>query len=272
MQRFAICNEVFEGWPWERFCGAAAAIGYQGVEIAPFTLAEDVASLTPERRREIRRQAADAGLEICGLHWLLVSPPGLHIHSRDEAVRGRTVDYLRRLIAFAGDMGAPVMVFGSPRQRTLEGGDAAGARSRMADSFRAVLPDLHAHGVTLCQEALPECDFIRTMADAAALVSAVDDSAYALMLDMKSLSAEAEEPAVLAARYLPQVHHVHANDASGRAPGMGETDFLPLARVLTAKNYAGYVSAEPFDYQPDPETVARQGLEYLQQVWQEVER
>src|ERR1041385_2649216 len=110
--RFSICNETFGDWPWERVCRFVAETGYEGIEIAPFTFAPSVTEVSAERRREIRQTAADAGLEIVGLHWLLASPKGLHIHTRDEAVRRRTVDYLRALIDFPGALGARSLVFG----------------------------------------------------------------------------------------------------------------------------------------------------------------
>jgi D-psicose/D-tagatose/L-ribulose 3-epimerase len=176
MQRFAICNETFEGWPWERVCSFVAETGYQGVEIAPFTFAESVADVSPTRRREIRQAAADAGLEIVGLHWLLASPKGLHVHTRDEGLRRKTVDYLRALVDFAGDIGAGVMIFGSPAQRRLEDGDREGAWARTQDSYRQVLPLLQERGVLLCQESLPapEADFIMTAAEAARMVRELD--------------------------------------------------------------------------------------------------
>src|SRR5207244_3603779 len=120
-------------------------------------------------RCAIRQDAEDAGLPIVALHWLLASPKGLHIHTRDEAVRTRTMEYLRALIHFAGDVGAQRMIFGSPAQRRLEEGDQGGAWERTVDSYHQVLPDLEARGVILCQEALPppEADFITTAEEAA---------------------------------------------------------------------------------------------------------
>jgi sugar phosphate isomerase/epimerase len=38
--KFAICNEIFQGWKLEAIFEYAAKLGYNGVEIAPFTLAE----------------------------------------------------------------------------------------------------------------------------------------------------------------------------------------------------------------------------------------
>ena len=269
MQRFAICNETFGGWSWTATCRFVAGVGYQGIEIAPFTFKPDVRDVTAAEREEIRRLAAESGLEIVGLHWLLASPKGLHIHSRDAALRAQTVEYLRALIHFAGDVGAPLMVFGSPAQRRLEDGDREGAWSRTVDSYLQVLPDLEARNVLLCQESLPapESDFILTAAEAAEMVRAVDHPRFRMMLDVKSMCSEAEPPAAIIKRFCGLTEHFHANDANRRGPGFGDTDFLPIAAALRDCGYEGWVSVEVFDYSPDPETIARESLRYLKEVF-----
>ncbi len=268
-QRFAICNETFGNWPWERICAFVAETGYHGIEIAPFTFAPDVREIDAERRAEIARAARGEGLEIVALHWLLVSPPGLHLHTRDSALRARTVEYLRALVHFAGDLGAKVMIFGSPAQRRLEDGDLEGAWERTVDSYRQVLTDLEARGVTLCQEALPppEADFITCAGEAAEVVRRVGHTRFRMMLDVKSMCSEPEPPATLIRRYANLSYHFHANDANRRGPGFGETDYRPIAAALKASDYSGWVSVEVFDYSPDPETIARESLRHLREVW-----
>ncbi len=267
--RFAICNETFGDWPWERVCALVAETGYDGIEIAPFTFGPSVTDISPEQRREIRQVAADAGLGIVGLHWLLASPKGLHIHSRDEALRLRTADYLRALVDFAGDVGARVMIFGSPGQRRLEEGDLEGAWKRTQDSFRQVLPTLAERNVILCQESLPapESDFILTAAEAARMVREIDHPHFRLMLDVKSMCSEDRPPAAIIREFAPLVEHFHANDANRRGPGFGETDFRPIAAALHEVGYPHYVSVEVFDYSPDPETIARESLRHLKEVF-----
>src|SRR4051794_35214058 len=120
--KFAICNETFQGWEWEPTCRFVADAGYDGIEIAPFTLADDVRKIDGEERRRIRETAEQAGLEVVGLHWLLVSPKGLSMTTPDAAVRQATSEYVSALVEFCGDVGGKVMVFGSPAQRRVEEG------------------------------------------------------------------------------------------------------------------------------------------------------
>jgi sugar phosphate isomerase/epimerase len=267
--RFAICNETFGDWSWDRACRLVAETGYDGIEIAPFTFGESITDVPAEQRRTIRQVAADHGLEIVGLHWLLASPKGLHIHTRDEALRRKTVDYLRALVDFAGDVGARVMIFGSPAQRRLEDGDVQGAWARTQDSFRQVLPALAERGVILCQESLPapEADFIQTAAEAARMVRELDHPNFRLMLDVKSMCSEDRRPAEIIREFAPLVEHFHANDANRRGPGFGDTDFRPIAAALEDVGYGHYVSVEVFDYTPDPEIIARESLRYLKEVF-----
>ena len=74
--KFAVCNEMFGDEPFAEAWTAARAMGYTGLEIAPFTLWKDSepfdARAVPSfMRKHVVQVAADAGLEIIGLHWLL---------------------------------------------------------------------------------------------------------------------------------------------------------------------------------------------------------
>ena len=120
--RYAFCNEAFTDWDFARICDYLAEHGYQGVEAAPFTFEQSVFDISAEQRASARQAAANAGLEIVGLHWLLVGPDGLHLTHPDSAVRQRTADYLRGLISFGHDLNSPYLVFGSPNQRNLPEG------------------------------------------------------------------------------------------------------------------------------------------------------
>src|SRR5262249_47246994 len=114
--KYAICNETFEGWDHARVCRFIAELGYTGLEMAPFTLAPRITDVSLDRRRQLRREAEEAGIQIIGLHWLLAKTEGLQVTAPDEATRQRTAEYLVELARCCADFGGTLMIFGSPGQ------------------------------------------------------------------------------------------------------------------------------------------------------------
>jgi sugar phosphate isomerase/epimerase len=255
--KFGICNEQFEGWSFDRICRFVRQAGYDGLELAPFTLAAAITDVSRATRAELRQRAADAGVEILGLHWLLAKTQGFYLTSPDAAVRVRTAAYLRELAHACHDLGGTVMIFGSPQQRTLLPGVTADAALEFAaDTFRRLLPVLGDLGVTLCMEPLvpAETDFLNTCADTMRLVEMLNHPNFVLHLDVKAMASEGEPIADLTRRYAGRAGHFHANDPNLRGPGFGEVDFVPIFQALRDAGYDGWVSVEVFDYTPDPET------------------
>lgn len=269
--KYAICNETYQGWPLERICQDVASHGYQGLEIAPFTLNEDPWRLTEKEAAAHGRTVRQSGLEVVGLHWLLVKPPGLHITTVDAETRRRTVEFLKHLVRLTAAMGGPIMVFGSPMQRNVEAGQRYDdCFERAADVFRAVCIEAQKAGVTLALEPLgpAETNFMVTAEETIRLIQAVDSPACRLHLDVKAMSAECDPIPKIIERSAAYLAHFHANDANRRGPGFGEVDFAPIVQALRRAKYEGWVSVEVFDYTPDAPTIARQSIEYLRRMFE----
>ncbi|MCC7009713.1 MAG: sugar phosphate isomerase/epimerase [Acidobacteria bacterium] len=272
--RLAACNEMFEGWPFSRVCRTLAGLGYDGVELAPFTFAPAIGGWSRDARAAARRIASDAGLEVVGLHWLLARTEGLHLTSPDPDARARTSAYLIDLAHACHDLGGTVMVFGSPAQRQrLPGVSHDAAMDYAVETFRAAMPAIGDLGVRICMEPLSpdETNFVNTCADAIDLIDAVDHPQFVLQLDVKAMASETVPVAELIRRHAGRAGHVHANDPNRRGPGFGDEDFAPILRALDERHYRGWISVEVFDYTPDPETIARRSLEYLRQCHRAVE-
>lgn len=266
--RYAICNETFESWDHARVCAASAELGYQGLEIAPFTLAPRITDVSAGRRKQLRAEAEKAGLRIIGLHWLLAKTQGLHLNSADESVRQATADYLIELIRCCRDLGGDLMVFGSPAQRRVpDGASLEQATDWALDTFRRTIPALEEAGVTLCLEPLspPEADFLNTAAEGLAMLRQLNHPRFKLHLDVKAMSTDEAPAPELIRRHVKDMAHFHANDPNKRGPGFGDTDFVPIFRALKASGYAGWVSVEVFDYSPDPVTIARESIRYMRE-------
>jgi sugar phosphate isomerase/epimerase len=264
--RYAICNETFEGWDHGRVCRFAADVGYQGLELAPFTLAPRITDVTGEQRALVRRQAEECGLKILGLHWLLARTEGLQLTAADPAARQRTAEYLVELARCCRDVGGEVMVFGSPAQRRIPAGATrVQATDNAVDTFRRALPGIVDCNVTVCLEPLspPEADFINTCAEAVEILDRLDHPNFLLHLDVKAMATEDVPAPELIRRHAARTGHFHANDPNRRGPGFGAADFVPIFRALHESGYKGWVSVEVFDYTPDPETIARASLRYM---------
>ena len=267
--KFGTCNEYFEGWPIEEVFGYAASIGYDGVEIAPYTLAYSVEDIGAGRRREIRQAAENAGVEIIGLHWLLISPEGLYTNHPDDDLRHRTRDYFKSLIRCCGDLGGEVMIIGSPKQRTVqEGWGYRETWARTRGVYEDCLPLAEACGVYLCIEPLSkdQTNFITTAAEACKLVAEIDHPHFQTMVDVCSGSTEELPVSRLLHDTAPHLYHVHVNDANKRGPGFGQTDFVGVLTALRDLSYDRYISVEVFDFSPDPRTIAAGSLAYLKGV------
>lgn len=267
--RFAICQELFEGWTWERQCRVIRETGYAGIELAPFTLAPRIEEVSAARRQELRRIAEAEGLQIIGLHWLLAKTTGFHLTTRDASVRSVTAQYLCALAEACADLGGDMLVLGSPLQRSLEPGvNREEGMDHAAEVLRAVAPTLAACGVTLALEPLTprETNFLNTCAEAVALMRLVDSPRVRLHQDVKAMISESEPIPVLIEQFAAETAHFHVNDENLLGPGMGPTDYAPIFAALQRVGYAGWVSVEVFDYSPGAEFIAQQSLAYMRET------
>ena len=267
--KFAICQELFTDWDFDRQCRFIAETGYTGVEVAPFTLADRADHVTPEQRRTLRQTATEYGLEIIGLHWLLAKTTGLHLTTADQGTRQRTADYLVELGNLCADLGGHLMVLGSPQQRNLEEGvSQEQATAHAIDVFQQALPRLADRGVHLLLEPLTtkETNFMNTCQSAAEIIAAVNHPNLALHQDVKAMLGEGTPLPELIQTFAPLTRHFHANDANLLGPGMGDIDYFPIFEALKSTGYNGWVSVEVFDYSPGAEKIAQDSLRYMQEV------
>jgi D-psicose/D-tagatose/L-ribulose 3-epimerase len=275
--RIALCNEVIAPMPFPRQCEYAAKLGYDGLEIAPYTLSDEPQRMGAAQIAAARGAAADCGIAVTGLHWLLLKPPGLSISTRDEGVRRRTVDVMLRLIDLCAQLGGKYLVHGSPAQRRLEAGETrAAATARAQECFAAVAERAQKAGVLYCIEPLSseQTPLINTLEEAFQLVCGIGSPAVKSMLDCSSAGRMEKQPlGALVERWLPQgvIAHVQVNDRNRRGPGQGEQRFAPLFAALKRHRYAGDVAVEPFDYVPDGPGAAARAIGYIKGILEALE-
>jgi D-psicose/D-tagatose/L-ribulose 3-epimerase len=262
-----MCNEAFEQTPFAEVCKTLKAIGYEGIEIAPFTMSADPADITPAQRREYAGIMTSEGLTFVGLHWLMVSPKGLHVTTPDDELRKRSWDHIRHLVDLCADLGPnAMMIFGSPQQRSATAGSTREAATRRyVEGLAEIAPHAEERGVTILVEALPKAqsDVVTTLGEAAGIVHAIDSPAIQTMFDTHNAVDEKEFHTQLIEKYFDVIRHVHVNETDGRYPGTGNYDFGAVLSKLEELDYQGWVSLEVFDFKPGAKEIAAASYEYL---------
>ena len=266
--RHSTCNEAFEKWSFADACKAIRKAGYTGIEIAPFTLAERPADVDAERRRECRDIMESEGLTFVGLHWLMVSPKGLHVTTPDANVRRQGWEHIRHLIDLCADLGPNgVMVFGSPKQRSTTGGATREEATRyFVEGLAGAAPHACSRGVTILVEALPsdQADVVLTLEEAAGIVRDLASPAIRTMFDVHNAIHETEPHATLVDRYFDVIRHVHVNELDGRHCGAGDYDYKPVLAALRRRGYSGWISLEAFDFSYGAEELVTASLRHLE--------
>jgi sugar phosphate isomerase/epimerase len=270
--RLAVCNELFEQRHFVDSCRALKEAGWEGIEIAPFTLRQNATELSAEERRRFRDIIISEGLEFVGLHWLTVGPVGLHVTTPDEHMRRHSWEYVRRLADLCADLRPPgagggVMIFGSPNQRKTTGGlSSQQATANFIAGVRSIARHLEDRGVTLLVEALPaaQCDVIGSLDEAVRVVDQVGSPAVQSMFDTHNAVDETEPHAALVERHWARIRHIHVNETDGSYPRPGGGyDFRPVLQVAGNRRFDGWVSMEVFDFSPGADKIINESLAYL---------
>lgn len=264
--KYSVCNEIFEGWSLDRISRFIKPLSYKGIEIAPYTLAENVSELSPARRGELKKMMVDNGIECSGLHWLLLSPKGLHVTTADKNIRKKSWEYFRMLIDFCADLGGKVMILGSPQQRKPEGCSAEEAVKNLKDGLAEIAPYAEDRNIVVLIESMPrDCFVVTSMAEAVSMVEEINSPSIQIMMDLIHCINDPEPIDKLMHKYSQYIKHIHTH-SKGTYLDRGPTDFLPVFRALKEINFQYWISLEHPDSSIGPEKSTEEAIDYYNQL------
>jgi len=264
--KLSICNEVFSTMDITETFPYVKSFGYDGIEIAPFTIASNVERISMERRREILKKAFENNIEVVGTHWILVCDKNVKLFNESGEANREAVNYLIKVVEFTSDIGGRIVVFGSPKQRNIPSKEVfEKAWNSAVSTFREIGDYAKDRMVTLCIEPLSrdQTNFINNVSEAVKFVTEVGHENVKLILDVRSMCDEKRSFKDIIKEGGANLKHFHANDCNGYIPGSGSANYKEIMQGLLEINYSGYLSVEVFDFKPDPETIAIKSLENL---------
>ena len=231
-------------------CRDASAQGFDAIEI-----------FAPSGRHVNRAHLQ----ELLGRHRLQLAAVGtgagmlLHNHSLSDPNTGnrqRACAYVREIIDFGADFGAPAIV-GSMQGQTHGERSRESALEDLADSIRELAGHAAGRGTELLMEPLNryETDLVKTLSDGVQLIEVVGAENVKLLADLFHMNIEETDPTQAILDCPGKIGHVHFVDSNRRAAGFGHMDYGPIAHALSATGYNGFASAEAFPL-PDAKAAA----------------
>ena len=231
----------------------------RGVELAPTKIWPDFTQVPEADLVAYRAFWQRQGIRIVALQSLLFGQPELVIF-RDQETRFKLLAYLRRVMHIAAQLGAQILVFGSPRNRLRNDLGAQESQAIAVEFFHQVGKLAAQHDVYFCIEPNPVaygCDFICTATEGVALVRAVNHPHFRLHLDAggMTLSEESYLASICASREL--LAHFHISEPQLAIIGDGHTDHATIVSALRQIAYDHWVSIEMLNKTslPNPQAV-----------------
>lgn len=241
-----------------------AQLGFDYVEPALSKLA----ALPDAEIEAVRARVAASGLRAEAMNWFL---------PQDLPVTGPHVDdaridaYLERALSLAASFGTRVIVFGSPKSRSIPDGFPRDRAQQQLVAFLrrcANVIERHRFDLTICIEALrrPETNVVNSVREAMQLAKEVDRAQVRIVVDFYHLAFEHEDPAVVR-EAAPWIAHLQIADPRARGYPRsedGEPRFAQFFDALRDVDYRGRISIEAIAQDFDADAAA--GLAFLRRV------
>lgn len=219
--RLSVSNIAWEPAEDEAVAALLRQSGIDAIDIAPGKCFARPVEATDAEIAAVRERWAARGISICGMQGLLFGAAGLNMFG-PAPTQSAMLDYLEEICRVAGGLGATRLVFGAPKHRDRSVLSDAQAHAVACDFFRRMGDIAARRDVIFCIEAVPAAygsNFLRTHAEAAAMVRAVDHPSIRLLLDSGTMAANGEDCAQVVADHAPLVAHVHLSEQGMRALG-----------------------------------------------------
>ena len=228
------------------------------IDIAPGKYFPQPAKATLEEMCVVKEWWSSRGIEITGMQALLFGTSGLNVFGSIES-QDALLQHLAGVCRIGAGLGAPRLVFGSPKNRDRSGLSDAETES-VAFSFFNRLGDIAgSHGVMICLEPNPICygaNFMTTSAETAQVVSHIAHPAIRMQFDTGALAINNEDPTHVLQDFAHLIGHVHASEPNLLPLGDGGADLGKMVNALTQYLPNHLVSIEMVATKDEPHLVS----------------
>ena len=233
--RLAISNIAWDASEDEQVAALLTRQGIDAVDVAPGKYFPDPLNASERDIERVQAWWAGHGIEITGMQALLFGTTGLNMFG-PAPVQDAMLAHLSAVCRIGAGLGAPRLVFGSPKNRDRSGLTEEETLDSAVGFFRSLGDIAQSAGVTVCLEPNPPCygaNFMTTSAETARVVEAVSHSAIRMQLDTGALTINGELVDTVLGNFAHLISHVHASEPNLIPLGDGTTDHYRMAAALS---------------------------------------
>lgn len=218
--------------------GAIASLLQQykidAIDVAPGKYFSNFAEATDKEIASVKKWWATQGIEIIGMQSLLFGKASLNVFGSPE-IQAQLLQHLNHVCRIGSGLGAPRLVFGSPKNRDRSGLSDTETLDIAIPFFRELGDIAQSHQVMVCLEPNPECygaNFMTNASETAQVVAQIDHPAIRMQFDTGAITINHEEPTAVLQSCADLIGHVHASEPNLIPIGDMDTDHAKLASAV----------------------------------------
>lgn len=256
--RLAISNIAWDTSEDEDIAKLLKRYAVDAIDIAPGKYFSDPAKATDAEIAEVKDWWGARGIEITGMQALLFGTTGLNVFGHPD-VQSAMLQHLAAVCRIGARLGAPRLVFGSPKNRDRNNLSDEQVAEIAIPFFRRLGDIAQAYDVRVCLEPNPRCygtNFMTTSAETATVVKQVAHPAIRMQLDTGALMINGEDPVAVLQDCASLIGHIHASEPDLVPLGDGGNDHAKVAAGLKQLLPKHVVSIEMLASKNEPHLVS----------------
>lgn len=244
--------------------------GYDAIEICP-PKGRYGLGVSMDKYVETHKQLkADFGLQVScinecwGEEWDPFSPTYKTL--TDPETAELAVRETKSTIDFAAELGAPFVTIAVAIHDDIGPHNLTGTTAVAVDALQRAADYAAGKDVRLVFEATNHLEmgkFVNTVPNHKRMIELAGRDNIGIQIDWFHANFEELNPYEAVIDAHPLLWHTHFRDSNSLTPGYGTVDFKAVLRAMKKIDYKGYCTIESAPMIPDPDTAARDGIEYL---------
>jgi len=270
MRRIAISNLAWRKSEDEQVFDVMRNLGVFNLEISPFRDAITVSEVKKQFSDTVLKKLNHYGIDIVACQALMFRYPEVSLF-KDEVARNGIFAHLISVLEFSNQVGAKVVVFGSPKNKIKAKLSHHEAMSVAKDFFEKLAERAKAFDVTFCIESTPSAygaDFICNTQEAVDFVRAVGHRSLKVNLDIGSSILNNEKIDEIVTDNIKYIGHIHVSTPHLKAINPDHSFHKNIAKALNSNNYNGIVSIEMLPTNQQNTKNISETISFIKEIYQ----